>query len=179
MGRTHALIGISSLWLLAAIPHTLTPDTLAPLVACAALGALIPDLDARHALATHLSIARIQPLAPIAVILSRDWGHRGATHSLIGLSVFAALMLPLAFLWHWAAWATLLLGYVSHLAADACTKSGIPLLYPGRKRYHMLPKNWRFTTASLAEDALVPIIALAILFLLFSLMRQIQSPILF
>jgi inner membrane protein len=176
MGRTHALIGISSLWLLAAIPHTLTSDTLAPLVACAALGALLPDLDARYALATHLSVARIQPLAPIAVILSRDWGHRGATHSLIGWSVCAALMLPLALLWQWASWAALLLGYASHLAADACTKSGIPFLHPQHKRYHVLPKNWRMTTGSLAEDALVPITALAILFLLFSLMRQMQSP---
>lgn len=175
MGRTHALIGVSSLWLLTFIPNVLTPDTLAPLAACAALGALLPDLDARSSTVKYLSIARIQPFAPVAVILSRDLGHRGATHSLMGLGVFAVLILPIGFFYQWPLWTALSLGYISHLAADACTKSGIPFLHPNRKRYHLLPRDWRFTTGSLAEDALVPIIALAILFLLFSQLRQLQT----
>ena len=175
MGRTHALIGVSSLWLLAFVPSVLTTDNLAPLVASAALGALLPDLDAQSSMVKHLSIARIQPFAPVAVILSRDLGHRGATHSLLGLGVFALLMLPLGFLYQWPLWAALILGYASHLAADACTKSGIPFLHPNRKKYHLLPRGWRFTTGSLAEDALVPIIALAILFLLFSQLRELQA----
>jgi inner membrane protein len=179
MGRTHALIGIGSLWMLAPFPLLLTPDTVAPLVACAALGALLPDLDATDSLAKQLSIARIQPLAPVAAILARDWGHRGAMHSLVGWIVFGILILPLAFWLQWTWWAALLLGYASHLAADACTKSGIPLLYPSRKRYHLLPKGWRLTTGSLAEDSLIPIIALGILFLLLSLLAKVQPPVSF
>ncbi len=175
MGGTHALIGVSSLWLLAFVPSVLTTDTLAPLAACAALGALLPDLDAQSSTIKYLSIARIQPFAPVAYVLSRDLGHRGATHSLLGLFVFALLMLPLVWIWPWPYWVALSLGYASHLAADACTKSGIPFLHPNRKRYHLLPRDWRFTTGSLAEDALVPIIALAILFLLFSQLRQLQT----
>jgi inner membrane protein len=175
MGRTHALIGVSSLWLLAFLPNVLTTDNLAPLAACAALGALLPDLDAQSSMVKHLSVARIQPFAPFASILSRDLGHRGATHSLLGLAVFSALTLPLAFLWPWPAWAALCCGYASHLAADACTKSGIPFFHPHKKRYHLLPYGWRLTTGSQAEDALVPIIALAILFLLLSQFQQPRS----
>lgn len=175
MGRTHTLIGVSSLWLLAAIPNVITPDTLAPLIICAALGALLPDLDANSSTIKYLSVARIQPFAPVAYVLSRDLGHRGATHSLLGLGVFTVLILPLLWFWPWTLWAALVLGYASHLAADACTKSGIPLLHPRKVRYHLLPRGWRFTTGSLAEDALVPIIALTILFLLFSQLRQFQT----
>ena len=175
MGRTHILIGVSSLWLLRLAPDVLTPDTMAPLAICAALGTLLPDLDANSSTIKHLRVARIQPFAPLSVLLSRDWGHRGMTHSLIGLSAFAVLVSPLVIIWSWPIWAALCLGYISHLAADACTKSGIPLLHPRKTRYHLLPRRFLFTTGSLAEDALVPIIALAILFLLFSQLRQLQA----
>lgn len=170
MGRTHILIGVGSLWLLSPIPNALTPDNVAPLVLCAALGALLPDLDAQSSLAKHLSVARIQPFAPVAYVLSRDLGHRGATHSLLGLGVFGALTLPLGFFLGWLPWGALCLGYGSHLAADACTKSGIPFLHPRRTRYHLLPRNLRLTTGSLAEEALVPLVAVLILILLFSIL---------
>lgn len=168
MGRTHLLIGVGSLWLLRLSPDTLTPDTIAPLVACAALGALLPDLDASNSMIKHLSVARIQPFAPLAIVLSRDLGHRGATHSLVGWLVFAILTFPLA-LWQPTLWLALVLGYGSHLAADSCTKSGIPFLHPRRTRYHLLPRSLRFTTGSLAEEALVPLVAVGVLFLLFSI----------
>ena len=44
--RTHELFGIASLWLLAPIPGILTSNTIGPLCALAAIGALVPDLDA-------------------------------------------------------------------------------------------------------------------------------------
>ena len=168
MGRTHILIGISSLWLLRLMPDVLTSDAVAPLVACAALGSLLPDLDAPSSMVKHLSVARIQPFAPVATILSRDLGHRGATHSLLGWLVFAILTFLLA-LWQPTLWLALVLGYGSHLAADACTKSGIPLLHPRKTRYHLLPRSLRLTTGSLAEEALMPLVAVNILFLLFSI----------
>ena len=58
------------------------------------------------------------------------------------------------------------MGYGSHLAADACTKSGIPFLYPRKKRYHLLPRSLRFTTGSLAEDVLFVLLTLFALVLL-------------
>ena len=175
MGRTHILVGMGSLWLLNAIPDAVTPNTVSVLTACAALGALLPDLDANSSTAKHLSIARIQPFAPVAFVLSRDLGHRGATHSLMGFTVFAILTLPIAIFWHWSWWLALSLGYLSHLAADACTKSGIPFLHPRRRRYHLLPYGWRITTGSLAEDALLPLVALIVLSLLLFQLRQMQT----
>lgn len=172
MGRTHILIGMSSLWLLHLVPNVLMPDTIAPLLAAAILGALLPDLDANSSTIKYLSIAKVQPFAPLSVLLSRDWGHRGMTHSLIGLAVFVVLVSPIALFWSWPIWAALCLGYMSHLAADACTRSGIPLLYPNKRRFHLLPMGWRFRTGSLAEDALVPLVALLVLLLLLSLLPQ-------
>ena len=175
MGRTHILIGLSSLWLLRLVPDVLTPDTIAPLMVAVTLGALLPDLDAHSSTIKYLSIARIQPFAPLSSVLSRDWGHRGMTHSLIGLAGFAVLVSPIALFWSWPIWAALCLGYASHLAADACTRSGIPLLYPRKRRFYLLPLRWRFRTGSLAEDALLPLVALLVLLLLLSLLPQPQN----
>lgn len=174
MGSTHIIVGMSSLWLLAVVPHALTPDTIGPLMACAAFGALLPDLDATSSTIRSLSVARIQPFVPLSVLLSRALGHRGATHSLLGLFVAAVLLLPVAFFWGWLFWLALLLGYGSHLAADACTKSGIPLMHPRRKRYHLLPLPYRLTTGSFAEETLTPLIALLVFILLLALLRQAQ-----
>lgn len=69
----------------------------------------------------------------------------------------------------WVGWAPvvpLLLGYTSHLVADAMTKSGIRLLYPQPKRFHLLPKDWRITTGSLAEEALLLPLAFLVMILL-------------
>lgn len=77
---------------------------------------------------------------------------------------------PFALWIGWAPVVALLLGYSSHLFGDSATKSGIRLLYPSATRFHLLPKGWRFTTGSLAEEALMaPLALLAIVFLLSNL----------
>jgi inner membrane protein len=53
--------------------------------------------------------------------------------------------------------APLLVGYLSHLAADACTPSGVPLLWPKRKTYSLN----LFPTGSLAEYGFVGVLAVA------------------
>jgi len=68
----------------------------------------------------------------------------------------------------WPLFLGLVLGYGSHLAGDACTKSGIPLLYPDPRRLHLLPRPLRLTTGSQAEDALLPLLAVSVLVLLLS-----------
>lgn len=166
MGRTHALIGIASLWLLE-LPSVITLQTIAPIVLCAVIGALAPDLDAGESKLKRFSVGGITPLAPVTVLLHQSLGHRGLLHSLAGLGLFAVLCaLPVALWLGWPFGAALALGYASHIAADAATKSGVPLLYPRRRRYHLLPKGWRLTTNSLAEEALMPLLALAVLLLL-------------
>ena len=71
----------------------------------------------------------------------------------------------------WVGWApvfALLLGYASHLLGDAATKSGVRLFYPSMTRIHLLPKNLRITIGPLAEDGLLPFVALGASLLLLS-----------
>lgn len=170
MGRTHALIGVASLCSLSVVPGLLSSGSLAPLAALAALGALLPDLDAAESKIKRLEIVGLTPFAPLSLALNRTLGHRGVLHSLLGWAVASLLVLPLALWWGWTVPAALSTGYASHLAADACTKSGIPLLYPRRRRCHLLPRILRLTTGSAAEE--VVFVALSVL-VLGLLLRQL------
>ncbi len=172
MGRTHAVAGAVSLWVLKDVPGLFTPETLTPLTLFAVLGALLPDLDASESQIKRLAFAGIAPFAPLAVLLNRTLGHRGFLHSLLGWGVASVLFAPLALAWNVGLPLALSLGYASHIAADACTKSGIPLLYPRRKRYHLLPRPLRLTTGSMAEEVIF--VALAA-FLLLLLLRQLPT----
>lgn len=168
MGRTHLLLGATSICLLRPLPGVLTPDDLAPMLAFSAFGALLPDLDAAGSTIKYLRIGGLTPFVPVADALHHRFGHRGALHSLRGLGILALLLSPLL-LWlpgHWVG--ALLLGYASHLAGDACTKSGIPLLYPSAKRHHLLPRRFRLTTGSQAEEVVFVLLALSLLFGLLS-----------
>jgi inner membrane protein len=45
------------------------------------------------------------------------------------------------------------LGYLSHVAlADALTIAGVPLLWPWRKKFHLLPRPLRIRTGGLVEQ---------------------------
>jgi len=162
--RTHALFGVCSLWLLTPIPGAVSsaPDwSNAGALSClAALGALLPNLDAAQSKVKSLTVLGVRPLAPLSLLAHQTWGHRGFLHSIGGLALagtFAAL--PSGW-WGWQPSLALWLGYLSHLAADACTVSGIPTI-PGRpERLHLLPARLRFVTGSPAEDALLPPLAL-------------------
>ena len=56
------------------------------------------------------------------------------------------------------------LGMLAHVAGDAATHGGVPLLYPFVKRdFHLLPEMLRFTTNKLAEHWIVaPLLAIAL-----------------
>ena len=153
MGRTHALAGVASLWCLQAFPSLLLPEQLAPLSLLTALGTLLPDLDASQSQIRNLAIAGIAPFALIASLLNRTLGHRGLLHSALGWGIATLVLIPLAFFGGITVPLALSLGYGSHLATDACTKSGIPFFYPNRRRYHLLPRTLRLTTGSMAEKA--------------------------
>jgi inner membrane protein len=174
MGRTHLLLGLNALWLLEGIGSmALTMGMPAPLavplgngerfVLCtglATLGALLPDLDAASSLLQNASIKGVQPLVPLGQVLHRRYGHRGYLHSLSALARVGFLSSPLLLLdialWFWP-WVSLLLGYLSHLLGDACTKSGVPLFWKAnalkQQSFHLLPKPLRLTTGSQAEEA--------------------------
>ena len=90
-------------------------------------------------------------------------GHRGATHWFvtaltIGLIVSGigwAVSFPTLGLW-------LLLGYISHLALDMMTLSGLTVWQPfSDRKYHLLPKSMRVRTGS-PIDTLIGVGALSI-----------------
>lgn len=166
MGRTHLLLGVNSMWLMTLVPGavgTIASDMANPglLAGLAALGALLPDLDAAQSTIKFLRVGNgFQPFLLPAELLHRAFGHRGLLHSLLGLAVFSLLMaLPLAFWLGWPAALALILGYASHLMGDGCTKSGIPLWFPGTARWHLLPPPLRLTTGSQAEDVVFALLA--------------------
>lgn len=165
---THTLFGISVLWLLAPVPPEILNTDFGVLAAAAALGALFPDLDASESKIKHLKIpnTQIKPFMLPALIVNRTEQHRGLLHSFAGLGMMALFFMPAAFWIGWAPVTALLLSYFSHLMADAATKSGVRLFYPSPKRFHLLPPKWRFTTGSLAEEALMAPLAICVLTLL-------------
>jgi len=164
--HTHTLLGINSLWLL--IPFLSHSDmaNIGLLAAGAAFGALIPDLDAAESKIKHLRLSGVKPFQLPSTILHQTLGHRGLLHSLVGLSLVATATIPLSFTIGWQMSLALTLGYASHLAADASTRSGIPVVYPCRNRYHLLPRSCRFVTGSQAEEVLFVLAAAGVALLL-------------
>ena len=166
--QTHIAFGISALWLMTPVPPDLLGYDFGTLAACAALGALLPDLDASEAKIKHLKLlgTNITPFFLPSQVVHRSDRHRGLLHSLVGLGMVAGMTAPLCWWVGWTPVIALVLGYASHLAADACTRSGISFLFPSRRRYHVLPRGFRVTTGSQAEDvlfALCSVFAMALL----------------
>jgi len=81
--------------------------------------------------------------------------HRTWTHSLIGL-VTTTILLSFSYNLFLVA----LFSYLSHLFADMLTVSGIPLLYPMEKKFHLLPPQLRIKTSSIQELVILSIVSL-------------------
>ena len=168
-GKTHALIGASSVWALTLIPGAVTTYNVGPLCVLATFGALLPDLDAGASTIRSLKVGSFRPFDAIGFAAYRTWGHRALLHSPAGLIAFAGLCVPVGLLWGAVPAAALWLGYASHLAGDACTRTGIPG-WPNRtdRRLYLLPPGRRLVTGSFHEEILIPIFAILVLVLLFS-----------
>jgi membrane-bound metal-dependent hydrolase YbcI (DUF457 family) len=160
---------------MAAVPGAVTAETIGPLAVLAAGAALMPDLDANRSKIRSLSLGPVRPFDPIGALVYAAWGHRGPLHSLPGLAAFGlTCALPLSLRWGWPCGAAALLGYGSHVALDAMTRHGVPLMpakgKDGRwgfgRRWHLLPPRLRFVTGSMAEDVLQALLFGADLFLL-------------
>lgn len=167
---THALFGISTLWLLAPLPPDVLGYDFSTLAACAAFGALLPDLDASESKIKHLKLlgTNFKPFLLPSQIVHRSDQHRGLLHSLCGMGVAATCALPFGIWLGWAPVAALVLGYLSHLVADSATKSGLRVFYPSPTRFHLLPRALRITTGSSAEESLIPVLAAGVILLLLS-----------
>lgn len=160
------------------VPHVAGTATPAIFLAVCVVGALAPDLDHRDGKLSHSLGPITWVLCRIVVHLSkglfiatrgpRDFknsnGHRGVTHApvfapVVAVGVWIAVPGAVA----WPVGLGVLVGVLAHQAGDACTNSGIPMLWPfmGRgvnrgKRWahHGIPKALRFETGGEVETAI-------------------------
>lgn len=126
MAFSHMLFGLGT-WGLAAsqLDVSATPATFAAAFA----GSVAPDID-------HPNSWIGRRFLPISLPLSAIVGHRGVTHSLIAVIAISFLILnysSLAGTWVLA----FAVGYLSHLGGDFISNSGIPALWPVRRRFSL------------------------------------------
>lgn len=128
-----------------------------PIIVGGYLGGLLPDID-------HPGSKIGRALYPVAWVVNKLFGHRGATHSLLALFLTTVLfILPSLALDGYAGFMYtqfaigVSAGFVSHLILDMTTKSGIPLLYP------FLRKSFRISKLTTGKhDLHVSVIAVAL-----------------
>ena len=133
MAFTHVAAGAASALALSNLLHA--PATqMTMFLAGGVLGGLLPDID-------HPASALGRRVLPLSMMLAAIFGHRGITHSLIavvGVS-FAAWYALHGFDWRPEYSAPFVLGlsagYLSHLLADWLTNTGVPLLWPMKRRF--------------------------------------------
>lgn len=145
MAGSHIAIG-AALWAVTARLSGLEPAEPQALAA-AALGALLPDIDHPQSWAGRKMRVVSVPLALIV-------GHRGITHSALAIAACALLLTLLGTGWLAA---PVVIGYLSHLLADSLTPSGVPLLWPNKRRFTLNLCR----TGSIIEITLVAAIVVA------------------
>ncbi|GAB6137838.1 metal-dependent hydrolase [Halanaerobaculum tunisiense] len=106
-------------------------STLLKFYTTAIIGGLIPDIDHANSKAGKKFWFLNKPLKFLGI------KHRGLTHSLLGLIIFAGLSKKLIDIgWiEFITWLGLLIGYLSHIVADMFNKQGVPLFFPNRRRF--------------------------------------------
>lgn len=161
VGRTHDLVAFTAMNIVVAT-QPLPPMTLATaLVAFGTnmIGGLVPDLD--DANSRIWSCFRGGSI--VGKIVDPFIGHRNISHSILGIFLFAVIgklvtgLLSSWILIDWnVAWWAFMIGVVSHLAADAVTRDGIPLFFPLHWKVGFPPiKFLRIKTGGLIETFLV------------------------
>lgn len=133
MALTHIAAGGASALLLSHCLHAPASQSVL-FLAGGVLGGLLPDID-------HPASAFGRRVLPVSTAIAAIFGHRGITHSLV-----AVLAVSLTAWWalHRLEWHPgysvpfvlgLCAGYLSHLLCDWLSNSGVPLLWPMRRRF--------------------------------------------
>lgn len=186
MGRTHQLIGATTAYSITAIADTRPIPTVIT-VAVGWFASPLPDKDflirrgqlwvRRYQitlgvllLAAAGFLATLFPPVLLAIPVALGVRafplveHRGVTHYLVTLIVFAALVLFIAAMVAWALAGNITAGFAAgygmHIFADGCTISGVKMLAPFYdKPIHLLPEGMRIRTDGNVEHrGLVPAI---------------------
>lgn len=119
MVRSHVVIGIAT-WI-AASPSLHLPTFDPVYLLLVVIGSLLPDID-------HPKSWVGQRTRPVSTIIAAVLGHRGITHSALAVIVMAALLSHAGYRRGWVY--ALVVGYLSHLAADMLTTRGLRLAWP-------------------------------------------------
>jgi inner membrane protein len=162
VSRTHNLVAFASL-LTAAVyypPNYLSIATLILALVANIIGSLLPDADQAS--------NRLWDLLPggdgLGKILKNLFlAHRTLSHSILGLYLVYKIiywLLPKLFNPNFVDYRivaiSLLIGYISHLAADGITEEGLPLLFPLKIKFGFPPiRSWRIKTGKWFEKYVV------------------------
>lgn len=125
MGRNHVATGVltgsGAAWL-----SQMNPGQAAAFIGITSACALLPDFDHPDAIGPR---SFGWPGRTVAWIIGSIFGHRGITHSVLGVGVLSAGMAFIPHLPTFCYWAVIL-GCLTHIAGDMCTVSGVPLFWP-------------------------------------------------
>jgi membrane-bound metal-dependent hydrolase YbcI (DUF457 family) len=129
----------------------------------AILGALALDLDAEESsIKGELGLVGEMIQGGLSLLGVK---HRGVLHS--GLAILGVFTAAGGMGW-WLGYADVGLafglGYLSHVAvADALTISGVPLFWPLKSSYHLLPQGLRLRTGGPVEGLIFLLVTLGVL----------------
>lgn len=132
-GRSHLILGIASGAVYAAMLQP-SLDMAGWMLLAGAIGGLLPDLDCPQSM--------INGYIPGSGLILGLTGirHRTFTHSLPFLALIWAVWLAASIPIPYPLMLAGTFGFLSHLAADMTTSEGIPLLYPIRFYWRVMPK---------------------------------------
>ena len=180
--RTHDVAAITALAIVLAIQpvQALSLSTLIAALVANQIGGIAPDIDQPTApFWRNLPVGRIFGKVFDALI----GGHRFLSHSLLGVALFGFLANVLL---HFVqpiiphvnvqtVWWAFMIGVLSHLIMDTCTKEGVPWLLPIPIKFGIPPiKALRITTGTWRETFVVlPILVIIDVWLVASHYHQI------
>jgi inner membrane protein len=121
MARSHVIVGLAT-WI-AAAPALHLPPLGPAYIGLVVAGSLLPDID-------HPKSWVGRRTRPISTTIASIFSHRGITHSAIAVIGLATLLLHAGY--HHGGVSALVVGYLSHLAADMLTPQGLRLAWPLR-----------------------------------------------
>lgn len=160
--RTHDVFALASLITVAVYypPSSLNVITLVTSSVGCIVGSLLPDIDQAS--------NRLWDLIPVGHFVGKIFtklflAHRTLSHSLLGIFlinkalwwVLFKLFNP-SFIDVKIVYSSIMIGYLSHLLADAFTEEGLPLLFPIKWKVGFPPiKQWRIETGKWFEKLIV------------------------
>ena len=140
MAKSHVIIGLASWMVFAPLFHASPFDPTG--LAFAFGGSLLPDID-------HPASWVGRRSRPLSTAISRVFGHRGVTHSVLAAVAFMALLNQRGYSSIIVSAASV--GYLSHLAADMLSPAGLRLAWPLRRTW-AVPV---YKTGSMSEGIVV------------------------